>query len=143
MLHEMSQELAERLSRLAQHFGLHLIVQFGSTVAGPTHARSDLDLAVQLTGPDLSLRRVLDIQAALADLFPGQDVDLAILNRADPLFLKKITEQCRLLYGAPQDLALLRLSAFKRYQDFRPYLEIERRFVSRRLASLTAESRAS
>jgi predicted nucleotidyltransferase len=119
---------------------VRLLLQFGSTVGGPVHDRSDLDLAIQFTGPDVSFETVLDIQAALANLFPGQEIDLAILNRADPLFLKKITERCRLLYGTARDLALLRLSAFKQYQDFRPYLELERRYVSSRLAALAAES---
>jgi len=33
------------------------------------------------------------------DAVPGCKVDLAILNRADPLFLKKIVESCRVLFG--------------------------------------------
>lgn len=47
------------------------------------------------------------------------------------LFLKKITEACRLLYGDPRDLQRLRIFAFKRYQDHRRYLDLERRFVAR------------
>jgi len=116
-----------------------MILQFGSTVTGTTHARSDLDLAVKLDTPNVSLQTILEIQAALQTQFPGREVDLAILNRADPLFLKKIVESCRVLFGMPQDLARLRLYAFKAYQDFRPYLELERQSVVRRLAALAAE----
>ncbi|CAI4031162.1 hypothetical protein DNFV4_01590 [Nitrospira tepida] len=83
---------------------------------------------------------MLDIQAAFQVLFPGSDIDLAILNRADPLFLKKILESGRLLYGNEKEFARLRLSAFKQYQDFRPYLELERRYVARRLAALCSET---
>lgn len=140
---EAPQNMPHRLRQFAERYGVRLLLQFGSTVAGPVHDRSDLDLAIQFTNPDVPFETVLDVQAALSDLFPGQDVDLAILNRADPLFLKKITEQCRLLYGSTQDLARLRLLAFKQYQDFLPYLDLERRYVSRRLAALTAESPAS
>lgn len=127
------------LGDLAQRFRIRMILQFGSTVTGTTHGRSDLDLAVQLDTPDVSLQTVLEMQEALQTRFPGREVDLAILNRADPLFLKKIVESCRLLFGAPQDLAHLRLYAFKAYQDFRPYLELERQSVARRLAALAAE----
>jgi predicted nucleotidyltransferase len=127
------------LGEIAQRFGLRLILQFGSTVTGKTHDRSDLDLAVQLDSFPVSLQTILEIQEALQVQFAGSEVDLAILNGADPLFLKKITESCRLLFGTPQDFARLRLHAFKAYQDFRPYLELERRFVARRLAELTAE----
>jgi predicted nucleotidyltransferase len=143
MSSDLSVEKEARLRQLAERFGIRLILQFGSTVGGPTHARTDLDLAVQFAMPDVPFDTVLDIQAALSELFPGREVDVAILNRADPLFLKKITQLCRLLYGASQDLARLRVYAFKRYQDFRPYLELERRYVSHRLADLAAEARRS
>lgn len=139
MNEEFVTEAAPRLSDLAQRFRIRMILQFGSTVTGVTHDRSDLDLAVQLDTPDVLLKTVLEMQAALQARFPGREVDLAILNRADPLFLKKIVESCRVLFGTPQDLAHLRLYAFKAYQDFRPYLELERQYVARRLAALVAE----
>jgi len=127
------------LKEIAKRFKIRMILQFGSTVTGVTHDRSDLDLAVQLATQDMSLQTVLEIQEALQTLFSGRQVDLAILNRADPLFLKKIVESSRLLFGTPQDLARLRLYAFKAYQDFQPYLKLERQYVARRLAALVAE----
>lgn len=139
MNEEFVTETVPRLSDLAQRFRIRVILQFGSTVPGVTHDHSDLDLAVQLDTPDVSLKTVLEMQAALQTRFPAREVDLAILNRPDPLFLKKIVEACRVLFGTPQDLAHLRLYAFKAYQDFRPYLEMERQYVARRLAALVAE----
>ena len=132
-------ETVPGIGKLAQRFGLRLILQFGSTLTGMTHDRSDLDLAVQLDSFPVSLQTILEIQEALQVQFPGSEVDLAIVNRANPLFLQKIMESCRLLFGTPQDFARLRLHAFKAYQDFRPYLELERQYVARRLAALTAE----
>jgi hypothetical protein len=57
-------------------------------------------------------------------LFPGRKLDLAILNRADPLFLKQVTDNCRLLHGAQAELRRLKLSAVKRYHDHRKYLDL-------------------
>ncbi|WHZ26346.1 MAG: hypothetical protein OJF51_001141 [Nitrospira sp.] len=139
MSEEGTTEAVSGLRELAQRFRVRLILQFGSTVTGMTHDRSDLDLAIQFETPDASFQNVLELQEALQRRFPGRKVDLAILNRADPLFLKKIVESCRILFGMPQDLAHLRLHAFKAYQDFRPYLELERRHVARRLSELVAE----
>jgi len=139
MSEERITESVPGLRELAQRFRIRLILQFGSTVTGRTHDRSDLDLAVKLDSADVSLQTVLEMQEALQTQFPGREVDLAILNRADPLFLKKIVESCRVLFGMPQDLARLRLYAFKAYQNFRPYLELERQSVARRLAALVAE----
>lgn len=119
------------LQKVAERHRIRLMIQFGSTVTGQRHPRSDLDLAVLLDSPDLSMQTMLEIQESLQELFRGQTVDLAFINRADPLFLKKMVERCRLLYGDARDLARLRLYAFKRYQDHRRFLELERRYVER------------
>jgi predicted nucleotidyltransferase len=132
-------ETVPGLGEIASRCNLILILQFGSTVTGKIHDRSDLDLAVQLDSFPVSLQTILEIQEALQVQFTGSKVDLAILNGADPLFLKKITDSCRMLYGTPKDFARLRLHAFKAFQDFRPYLELESRYVAQRLAALTAE----
>jgi uncharacterized protein len=134
-----SQPLFDDLQNLARRHGIQLLIQFGSTVSGPVHSRSDLDLAVLLNNGDVSLERLGEIQQSLQSCFPGREVDLAVINRADPLFIKKITERCRLLYGSVKDLQRLRLYAFKRYQDHRRFLDLERRYVERALIRLKAE----
>lgn len=139
MSEERITEALPGLREIAQRFRIRVIFQFGSTVTGTTHDRSDLDLAIKLDTLDVSFQTVLEMQEALQTCFPGREIDLAILNHADPLFLKKIFESYRLLFGAPQDLAHLRLYAFKAYQDFRPYLELERRHVAARVAALVGE----
>jgi hypothetical protein len=44
-----------------------------------------------------------------------------------------------MLFGTAQGFARLRLYSFKAYQDFQPYLELERQSVARRLSVLVAE----
>lgn len=117
------------LEKIAKRFGITLILQFGSSVTGNTHARSDIDLAIQRSGASLSFRDHAELTHDLQALFPTHEVDLALVDRADPLFLSKITEACRLLYGDPKALQRLKIYAFKRYQDHRRYLDLERRFV--------------
>jgi predicted nucleotidyltransferase len=128
----------ERLERVAREHGVELLVQFGSTVSGREHARSDVDLAVLLADPAPSLRALAELGAALQVFHPRRRVDLALLNRADPLFLKKIMENCRLLYGPPRRLHELRMYAFRRYQDHRKYLALEGPFVDRALRAAIA-----
>jgi predicted nucleotidyltransferase len=139
MSQEPITESGPELRELAHRLGIRVILQFGSTVTRTTHDRSDLDLAVQLDTPAVSLETILEMQEALQAQFPGREVDVTILNRADPLFRRKIMEACRILFGTSQDFARLRLYSFKTYQDFRPYLEIERQAVARRLSALVAE----
>src|SRR2546427_10748230 len=100
--------------RIARAYGIRLLLQFGSTVSGATHPRSDVDLAVFVERDPLSLEQHSGLLHELQRVFPEREVDLAVLNHADPLFLKKVTEQCRLLYGAPAELrrpSALRLQA--------------------------------
>jgi predicted nucleotidyltransferase len=126
------------LERVAREFGIELIVEFGSMVTGQVHPRSDLDLAILLGRSPLSFADLAHLRHELHLLHPHQEVDVAIINHADPLFLKKITERCRLLYGSPRRLAELKIYAFKRYQDHRRYLRLEREYVRRTLARLSA-----
>lgn len=123
-------------AEIAERHGAALLLQYGSTVAGPTHAASDVDVGVLYDRRPPSL---LDQGALIDDLqqhFPGRRIDLATLDRADPLFLKKVLEDCRLLAGSPRRLAELKIYAFKRYQDHRRYLPLERAYVDRVLAEM-------
>lgn len=123
----------DQTAAMAQRHGVRLMLQFGSSVVGPTHQQSDLDIAVLLERVPDTFDAHADLQADVQQLFPGCDLDLSIINRADPLFLKKILETCRVLYGAVRELHLLRMYAFKRYQDHRRFLAMERAYVSRAL----------
>jgi predicted nucleotidyltransferase len=125
------------LEKIAQRHGIELLLEFGSVVSGHLHPRSDLDLAVLFDRPVVSFRELADLRHELQALGPGREVDLAVINHADPLFLRKITEQCRLLHGSPRRLAELRIYAFKRYQDHRRYLALEREYVKRTLERLS------
>jgi len=122
-----------QLDAIAQTYGARLILRFGSTVSGKTHPRSDVDIAVLLAHPDVSLRERAELQQALQSLFTDREVDLVILNRADPLLLKQVSDRCVRLYGSEQEFQRFRLLAFKRYQDHRRFLEMERRYVERML----------
>lgn len=112
-----------------------MLVQFGSTVRGTTHGRSDVDLAAQFARTDTSLSALADLAADLQPLFPDRPVDLAIVNRADPLFLKQIMEGGRLLYGEPRRFHEARIYAFRRYQDHRRFFAMERDYVARALTA--------
>lgn len=124
---------AERLEELARTHGVRLILQFGSTVSGKVHAESDVDIGVVLDCPNPSIRAYADLEHDVQQLFADRKVDLVILNRADPLLLSQVSSHCRRLHGSEREMQELRLRAFKRYQDHRPYLELERRWLERTL----------
>ena len=127
-----------RLEEIARRHGIRLLLQFGSTVSGRVHPRSDVDLSVLLHRPSGSLRERAELLHDLQSLFPHREVDLVLINHADPLLLKKIMEAPRLLHGTVRQVQELRIYAFKRHQDHRKYFDLERRFVARMASSATA-----
>lgn len=125
---------SKKIKQLAKKYGIDLVLLFGSAVRGKQHAKSDLDIAVLFgDGQDHSLKRYSKLLGELQEVFPDQKVDLSVINHADPLFLKQITDNCKLLFGASRRLQELRLYAFKRFQDHLPYFQMEERFVKRSL----------
>lgn len=124
---------------IAQKHGIVLALRFGSSVAGQTHSKSDVDVAVLLDRSNVTLQEHTALLQGLQPLFRDRELDLAVINHADPLFLKKITDNCEILYGPPERLQALKLYAFKRYQDHRKFFEMERRFAEKFLATTRAD----
>jgi uncharacterized protein len=124
-----------RLDEVAHAHGIELLIQFGSTVSGLTHAASDLDLAVLLKTAPESLSAHADLVADLQSLVTDREVDVAILNHADPLLLKQVTDAGALLFGRPRRWQEFKLYAFKRYQDHRRFFQMEREYVARAVAA--------
>lgn len=114
---------------IAKKYGLKLVLAFGSAAAGAMHDKSDIDIAVLTEENDLSFEQFCDVSFELQSIFENRELDLAVLNRADPLFLKKIMEAPVLLYGGPRTFNELKIYAYKRYIDHKPFLDMERRFA--------------
>ncbi len=127
------------LRRIAKQFKLTLVLAFGSRVRGEARPDSDLDIAVLAeSGSAVAGPAKIDLLCALASAFPGRNVDLVVLNRADPLLVKQIAAHCRLLYGSRRRAQEFYLYAVSRYQDFAPQLRAEAAYVATGLGGFTA-----
>ena len=93
--------MQEELKESAQKHGIVLVLKFGSSVTGRMHPKSDVDLAILLDRSTITLQEHAELLQSLQPLFPDHELDLALINHADPLFLKKITDNCELLFGPP------------------------------------------
>jgi predicted nucleotidyltransferase len=125
------EKLGAILTYVAGKYGIRLALLFGSGVSGKTHARSDLDIAILLRNPELSFSDLAQLVHELQPAAGEKNLDLALLNRADPLFLRKIAENCILLFGSESEFHRFKILAFRRYQDHLPFLRIEREYVRR------------
>ena len=107
---------AEQLQSLAHDFGLRLIVLFGSTARGASGQESDIDLGVLAERP-LSPAQRLNLWSALSSLFPA-DVDLTVLNHADPLVNYQVaSEGVILLEMVPNAWETWKSYAVRHYWD--------------------------
>lgn len=124
----------QQLAEIARTHDVELIVQFGSSVRGQMHPGSDVDVAVLYRRVPDSFAGLADLQTELQALVADRHVDLGLLNHADPLFLKQVMDHARLLHGSPRRFQELKLYAFRRYQDHRRFLDMERAYVASAIA---------
>ena len=122
----------QELDKIRGKYHIRLILAFGSRVKGSVHRDSDLDIGVLYNGE----QKPLDVAVYLQKVLHGYEIDIVNLNRANPLLLTEVNKGCQLLSGDESDLQNFRIYAFHRYQDFKPYLELEAQLNARRLESL-------
>jgi uncharacterized protein len=88
------EEIRERLSSLQQDETLELMVLFGSSAKGKTHARSDIDLAFSFRDKiDL-----IDLTNKVAISLGTDAVDVVDMRKASPLLRFAVAKTGRVLY---------------------------------------------
>jgi len=92
----MKMPSARTLRPIARRYGLRLIVLFGSQVSGRLHPESDVDVAVWADG-SLKFAQRLEMWRELSEAY-GAEVDLAVLDHAEPLLLYHVARNGRLLF---------------------------------------------
>lgn len=132
--HEIALPERDRLATVRERHGVRLLLLHGSHVTGRVHAKSDVDLAVLLDDPQAGT--VFELFGDLQSLFPSRHVDVVVLNTADPLLAWQVCRTARLIAGSRADFAERRRYAWRRYVEYRPFLELEAQAVKARLAVL-------
>lgn len=98
--------------------GVRLVVLFGSHARGTPRPDSDVDIGVLLDGGEPA--RVLDPrrERILDTIHAPGEIDLVVLDRADPLLLWQVACEGRPLFEeTPGTYEAFRVRAAKRYYD--------------------------
>lgn len=120
----------EKLSPIAKRFGIRLMVVFGSAARGKTHEESDIDVGV-LTDRPITFAQRLKLWHALSFLF-HTEIDLAMLNHADPVFGFEVARDGRLLFERDKDAwENWRSYKIRQYWDTKKFRDDLRRYISR------------
>ncbi|KKS35310.1 MAG: hypothetical protein UU95_C0002G0016 [Parcubacteria group bacterium GW2011_GWC2_42_12] len=113
-----------KIAKIAKRFQLKLIVIFGSFADGKNRKDSDLDIAV-LGFKEVSFKEQIGLTNELSHLF-SKNVDLSVLNKANPLLLFEASKKPILLYGSREEFLKFKLYAFNAYNDYAPYFAMEK-----------------
>lgn len=125
---------AQELEPLARKHDLKLIVLFGSQLSGRTHPDSDVDVAI-VPAHRLSLHERGEAWSALCDLF-ATEVDLGVLDHAQPLFMYHVAEGRALYESEPWAWANFKLYARRLYWDTAPLREALGHYLDRRVEEM-------
>lgn len=113
-----------RIAKIAKKFQLKLVIIFGSFANGKNRADSDLDIAV-LGLREVSFSEQISLINELSQIF-NKNIDLSVLNKANPLLLFQASKNSILLYGSREEFLKFKLYAFNVYNDYAPYFEMEK-----------------
>lgn len=131
MTKEVSRKMEKKIKKIANKYGIRLLLMFGSRVSKKTHQLSDIDIGVLFEKNQINFERYSNLLNDLGEIFPEKEIDLAIINNADPLFLAKIMENYQLLFGKKKDLDKLKLYSFHQFCDYQKYFNLEKEFARR------------
>jgi len=130
--------LAERIALVAGQRDLLAVYVFGSTAGGTQTPLSDLDLAVLLPDsvPEQEyFERRLTLAGELSSLLSEDRVDLVLLNEAPPLLRHRVvTRGTRVYTGNERACSAFERRAISEYLDLAPVLELQHRYLARRVA---------
>ena len=121
---KITQDQKLKIAKIAKKFKLKLIVVFGSFANGKNRKDSDLDIAV-LGLKEVFFKEQIGLINELSLVF-NKNVDLSVLNKANPLLLFQASKNPILLYGKREELLKFKLYAFNAYNDYAPYFEMEK-----------------
>lgn len=117
----------QALKKIAKKYKLELIILFGSIAKGKARKESDADIAVK-SGDKLNFSTQLQLTVDLREVF-DREIDLSIIEHSNPLLLRQIFREGKLIFGAEREFSRLSLYSFHRYNDYKPYFQREEKFV--------------
>src|SRR5712691_12521089 len=122
----------DALAWVCRRQAVRLLVMFGSAVRGLRRSESDLDLAVWMEAATMPPQVLTGLEVALRPLFPGERLDIALLNRASPLLQFQVALHGAVLFeAAPGVFHAFQVLASQRHADVAHLRRLDRLCVER------------
>ncbi|MEK7130059.1 MAG: nucleotidyltransferase domain-containing protein [Patescibacteria group bacterium] len=118
------QKIKPIVKKLAQKYGLFLVILFGSQATGKIHKKSDVDIAFY-SDKKMSLYDIAKTQIEFEQALKVGKIELVDLRNAPPLLLKEIAKNSALLYERDVfAFSRFKIYAFKRYMESKKLLAL-------------------
>lgn len=119
----------EKLNEFVSKYNISLVVIFGSHAKGRANNFSDIDIGIRFAKSiDMSLYSL--IMEELIEIFKNDNIDVVVLNYADPLLCFEIINNYKVLYEAhPEAYIEFYLYAVKSYDDTNKLKKLEQGYI--------------
>lgn len=124
-LDEVKRMIVDNMDRLIETYGIRLIYIFGSYAKGNNNEKSDIDIAVLLNN-DYNPMDKLELIGELASVLRREDIDLVILNSANPVLRHQVIKYGKLIYMESEDVKVdFEVKVLKEYMDMEPFRKVQ------------------
>jgi len=121
----------EKINKIAKKYDLDLILLFGSRLREKKYLQreSDFDIAY-LSKKDLNLMEEAKLICDLMPIFKSDKVDLVNLKRANPLLMKQIFENHKVLFCRNLKIYYqYKIYAERRYAEAKPLFQLTEELI--------------
>jgi len=128
-LNEVISILKNNLNALLEKYNIKLIYIFGSYAKGKNDKNSDLDIAVLLEKGYNPLDK-LSLIGDFIDIFKRNDIDLVILNDANPVLEHQVIKYGKLVYMKDEDVKVFyEVRVLKEYMDMEYFRNTQMEYI--------------
>jgi len=119
-----------KLRKICKQDKISLVIFFGSYSRGQANKNSDLDLAVLVDKKSINDDLELSLLTTFINLVRRDNLDLVLLNRADPLLQSQVAWYGTLLYEKTSGLFnRFKVQAMRNYDDAQKFIRLEEIYV--------------
>jgi len=119
------------IDKIAQKYSLELLLLFGSQIFGKTNKESDFDIAYS-SKKELTGKKEIELNCDLMDVFKSDKIDLTNIKNANPFLNYEIAKKCQMIFGDEKNFSEFKITAFKKYVDHLPLLDLRDLLIKKR-----------
>jgi hypothetical protein len=126
--------LEKNINELVQKYGIKLLYVFGSYAKGSNNKNSDIDIAV-LVNDNYKPMYKLYMIGDLTSIFKRDDIDLVILNGANPVLRHQVIKYGKIIYEESlEEKVIFEAKVLSVYMDMEPFRRTQMEFINERLS---------